>query len=252
MRIDSILKAIITGMNGTVAPILAKVLLEDGHKVKSWDRSLVPIDNVNSVKEFIIKEKPDWFFHIATGSADWAELLAQVCFEQSIKFLFTSSVSVFSASQQGPFTRNVQPKPVDDYGRYKLVCEQRVRQVNSNALIVRLGWQIGTSESGNQMVEFLNNTFQNEGNIEASTNWYPACSFLEDTASSLVDIMQNKLAGLYQLDGNPGLNFYKIVVGINRLLNKSWEIIAVDTPIQNNLMLDDRIQINSILETINN
>jgi dTDP-4-dehydrorhamnose reductase len=240
------MNAIITGMNGTVAPVLTKVLTKSGHKVIPWNRSQVPIDNLQVAKEFIRKENPDWFFHVATGSADWAEFVAQICFEQNIIFLYTSSVSVFSSHQQGPFTVDVQPQPNDDYGRYKLECEQRIRKVNQNAIIVRLGWQIGKTTGGNQMVEFLNNTYLDNGKIEASKNFYPACSFLEDTAICLVDIMQNISADLYQLDGNPGMNFYEISIGLNKLLKMSWKIDAVNSPVQNNQLLDERVQIRTI------
>ena len=164
--------------------------------------------------------------------------------------MFTSSVSVFSSHQQGPFTIDVQPKPNDDYGRYKLECEQRISKVNPNAIIVRLGWQIGKTTGGNQVVEFLNNMYQNNDKIEASRNFIPACSFLEDTANSLIEILQNNSAGLYQLDGNPGMNFYEITLSLKKLLKLSWKIDAVESPNQNNRMLDERIKVKSITQNI--
>lgn len=240
------MKALITGMNGTVAPALAQALSNADHLVVPWDRSVVPIDDPQTVREFIRSEQPDWFFHIATGSADWAELASQVCAKQGIKFLFTSSVSVFSSSQRGPFTVDDLPKPDDDYGRYKLECEQRVRAAHSESLIVRLGWQIGTVPGANHMVDYLDRSFRTQGYIDASIHWYQACSFLSDTSLSLTQIMQTLSAGLYHLDGNPGLNFYQIVVGLNSLQAKPWIVKPSESPVQNNQLLDRHVQVNPI------
>ena len=71
------MKAIVTGMNGTVAPVLARTLIDAGHTVIAWDRSRVPTDNREAVRDFIHGEHPDWFFHVATGSPD--EITREAC-----------------------------------------------------------------------------------------------------------------------------------------------------------------------------
>lgn len=240
------MKAIITGVNGTVAPVLAKSLMAAGHRVVPWNRAQVPTDNQKAINEFIVNEHPDWFFHLANGSPDWAESAAQACALNRIKFLFTSSVSVFSSAQRGPFTVNSLPQPDDSYGNYKLECEQRVIGSNPDALVVRLGWQIGEAPGANHMVDFLDRTFRSEGRITASVNWYQACSFLADTADSLRHIMDCHSAGIYHLDGNPGLNFYEIALGLNRLFGNPWTVETNDTPNLNNLLRDGRVPVSPI------
>jgi dTDP-4-dehydrorhamnose reductase len=240
------MKALLTGLNGTVAPVLAQALVKAGHTVVAWDRARVPTDNAQAASEFIRDERPDWFCHIATGSPDWAECVAQVCAREGVKFLFTSSVSVFAAAQRGPFMVDAIPQPADDYGHYKFNCEKRVRAANPEALVVRLGWQIGTAPGGNQMVDYLERSFQAQGRLAASTKWYQACSFLTDTADGLAYCMETQPGGLYHLDGNPGLNFYEVVLGLNRLLGQRWRVTPSDSPVQNNLLQDDRLHVNPI------
>jgi dTDP-4-dehydrorhamnose reductase len=242
------LKAIITGTNGTVAPVLANTLKNAGHTVVPWNRDRVPTENLAAVSAFITTERPDWFFHLATGSPDWAESIAQVCAHYQIRFLFTSSVSVFAATQRGPFTVNSVPQPEDSYGRYKLECEQRVCAAHPEALVVRLGWQIGETPGGNQMMDYLERTFRTEGQIAASTNWYQACSFLADTADSLKQIMETDGCGIFHLDGNPGLNFYTIVTALNRLAGNPWVVVPTETPHQNNLLPDQRLRVRPITD----
>jgi dTDP-4-dehydrorhamnose reductase len=242
------MKVMISGMNGTVAPVLAKTLVAAGSTVVPWDRSRVPTDDREAIGDYIHSAHPAWFFHLATGSPDWAEAVAEICAQKNIRFLFTSSVSVFSASQKGPFTIEQPPQPADDYGKYKLECETRIRTANSKALVVRLGWQIGEAPGSNQMVDYLDRTFRSQGQLVASTNWYQACSFLDDTAVSLMSIMKDLPCGLYHLDGNPGLSFYEIVLGLNRMLGEPWIVTPSDSPVQNNLMQDEHVQVSPITQ----
>ena len=240
------MKALVTGMHGTVAPALAQALAKAGSSVVPWDRSAHPIDNPDAVRFFIECEKPDLFCHLAMGSPDWAEGAARTCAENHIPFLFISSVSVYAASQAGPFTIRDITLPDDDYGRYKLECERRVQAAHPQAHVVRIGWQIGTAPGGNQMVDYLERMFRERGQIDASTLWFPACSFLPDTAESLVRILKLP-PGLYHLDGNPGLNFFEIATGLNRLLGQPWKVVPVAGLVQNHRMLDPRVPVAPIV-----
>lgn len=240
------MNVLITGMNGTVAPVFAARLQEAGRHVLAWDRSRVPVDRWEAVRDFVIETDPAWCVHMAMGSPDWAEMLARVCAERQIQFLFTSSVSVFSNSQQGPFSIGTPPKPQDDYGRYKLECEQRVRAANAKANIVRLGWQIGASAGSNNMIDFLERTHRADGRIEVGRSWFPACSFLQDTAISLDRMMRNAAGELYHLDGNPGLSLYEIATRLNAIHGSPWRVVAAEEPVWNTRMLDPRMETPSI------
>jgi dTDP-4-dehydrorhamnose reductase len=236
------MKALVTGMNGTVAPALAQALAKAGYEIVPWDRAIHPIDNPEAVRNFIRCEKPDLFCQVAMGSPDWAEWAARTCAEDQIPFLFVSSVSVYAAAQSGPFTIRDIPLPDDDYGRYKLECERRVQAAHPQAHIVRIGWQIGTAPGGNQMVDYLDRTNRERGQIDAGTLWFPGCSFLPDTADSLAQILKLP-PGLYHLDGNPGLNFFEIASGLNRHLGHPWKIFPIDGLVQNHRMLDPRVPV---------
>jgi len=240
------MRALVTGMGGTVAPALAQRLSEAGHTVLRWDRSVVPTDDPGLVSAFIRESRLDWFFHLATGSPLWAEWAARACAEQGVKFLFTSSVCVFSPHQPGPLSVTCVPQPLDDYGRYKLECEQRVQAAHPGALVVRLGWQIGRRPGANHMVDHLERTFQSQGSILASTRWQPACSFLPDTALSLLQVMGQHPPGAYHLEGNPGLSFHEIAVRLNRLLGERWVVNPGPDPAFNQRMADARVRVRHI------
>ena len=229
-------------MRGTVAPVLAQALAQAGFEIVPWNRALHPNDRPEAVRDFIASEHPALCCHLALGSPDWAEWAARTCHANRIPFLQVSSVSVFSGSQTGPFTIDALPCPDDDYGRYKLECEQRVQRAHPGAHVVRIGWQIGCAPGGNQMVDYLDRTHRERGQIDASTRWYPGCSFLPDTAAGLVHIL-TLAPGLYHLDGNPGLNFFEIASGLNRLLGNPWKVVSVPGLVQNHRMLDPRVPV---------
>lgn len=244
------MNALVTGLNGTVAPAVARALADGGHTVVGWDRAAVPPDDPEAARAFLDRERPDAVFHLATGSPDWAALVAGLCAEAGTGFLFTSSVSVFAASQRGPHTVDATPAPEDDYGRYKLACEQRVQEAHPGAHVVRIGWQIGSGPGGNQMVDHLERTHDREGRIQASTAWFQACSFLDDTAEALVRVLQALPAGLYHLDGNPGLSFYTIATALNALHGDRWRVEPADAPALDNRLEDPRVPVRPITERL--
>lgn len=235
------MRVLITGMNGTVAPALAAHLEGQGHEVVGWDRTQVPTDDARAVEAFLREQRPDWFAHVATGSADWAALIAEQCAAQGIRLLFTSSVSVFGPEQRAPLTPDTAPGATDDYGRYKREVEQRMRAAYPELLIARLAWQIGDAPGSNTMVDYIEKAVRAEGQLQASTNWYPACAFLADTAAGLHQLMKSYPAGIYHLDGNPGLSFHAIAEGLKRAQGRDWTIVATEEPVFDNRMRDDRL-----------
>ncbi|MFM8682680.1 MAG: sugar nucleotide-binding protein [Chthoniobacterales bacterium] len=241
-------KVIITGMNGTVAPVLANELRGRGCGVVAWDRGAVSPDDGEAVARFIREVKPSAIVHCAMGSAQWAEDMARVCADEGSRFLYVRSASVYGTQQQGPFTVNDAPEPCDDYGRYKLECEQRVRGANDQAILVRIGWQIALRRGGNNMVEHLAQKQAEHGHIDASTEWVPACSFLEDTARGLAGALDGVPPGLYLLDGNPGWSFWQIACALNRAMEGGWDVRESKDFTWNNRMVDNRLGIISIAD----
>ena len=150
------MKAIITGARGTVGSALSNHLTAQGHQVVPWDRAVVPIDQYQPMDDFVRRERPDVLFHLAiasrsTGVAneswlvnyEWASELAWITRQLGVRFVFTSSVMVFSDNAKGPFTVDSKPDATKGYGYEKRIAEQRVFFQNPDAVVARLGWQIG-------------------------------------------------------------------------------------------------------------
>lgn len=228
-------------MHGTVAPALADELRARGGQVIAWDRAAVPPQDHAAVDRFIVQSGATALVHCGMGDPGWAECMAATCARQGVAFLYTSSVSVYGAHQVGPHTIDAVPEPVDDYGRYKLECERRVQAACPAAHIVRLGWQIALRAGGNQMVDYFMRQQAEHGRIDASTLWVQACSFLEDTARVLADVLERFEPGLYHLDGNPGWDFHRVACELNRAMGGPWTVRPCEGLRLHNLMRDTRL-----------
>ena len=216
------MKAMITGSSGTVGKALKAYFKRRKIEVVSWDRATVAIDDYYAMERFVKLENPGVVYHLATASQptglpneswrvnyDWTSELAWITRMQRIRFVFASSVMVFSNDAKGPFMIDAKPDAPQGYGYEKRMAEKRVFYQNPDAYVARLGWQIGSRTGGNHMVDYLQRQQDQHGHVLASSKWLPACAFLNDTAGALVALLDLEPA-LYQLDSNDHWTFFDI------------------------------------------
>ena len=243
------MNVLITGMNGTVAPVLADVFRSHHYDITAWDRSVVSTTDPAVMEAFVDRVQPDLLLHIGMGSAEFAETLARLSFERNIPFLFTSTASVYADEQKGPHAPTVMPAATDEYGAYKRTCERLIQAVNPDAHIVRIGWQIGQTAGSNNMIDYLERHAA-AGPIPASTQWYPSCAFLEDTAQTLYTIVTTYTPGLYLANGNSDHSFFEIVTALNTLHGSKWQITEDNSMTRDDRMTDERVTIRPISERL--
>ena len=248
------MKAIITGLNGAVGTALKAQLVAGGHLVVGWDRTAVLPNDLNAADQFLQATHPDVLFHLAVASqptgqenegwrinVEWPTQLAGLCRQRNIRFVFTSSVMVFTDDALGPFTPESVPDAREGYGYEKLTAEQQVRAANPEAVIARLGWQIGEAPGSNNMIDFL----ARQDVVRASEKWFPACSFLADTAVAL-QTLAYAAPDLYLLDSNDRWNFYQIATALNDLHGNPWRIEKTADFIYDQRMRDPRTNMPSL------
>ena len=223
------MRILVTGLRGTLAPVIARVFDARGAACVGWDRSLVPIDDPDAVRRELAERKLDAICHLALGSEAWAVALAESAAGRGIPFVFTSTAMVFEASVAGGHRRDDPRKGVDEYGRYKIRCEDAIAAANPRATIVRIGWQIDPVPTGNNMLAQLDRQQIEHGRIEASSAWVPACSFMEDTAQALWELVATPQPGVIHLDSNAeeGHTFDAIVRALAQRFERSdWSIVT--------------------------
>jgi dTDP-4-dehydrorhamnose reductase len=220
------MKILITGLRGTLAPHFSRLLGAQGHELHGWDRERVDPNEPAACWEWLEKLAPEQVFHLGFGSEDWAGLLASWCAQRGRGFAFTSTAMVFDSEPDGPHWPGDPTTARDDYGRYKIRCEQRIREAKPDALIVRIGWQIDLAAQGNNMAQQLLEQAREQGFIKASRLWTPAASLMADTAAVTCELLASGAAGVHHLDSNAEdrLSFVELAGRLGRALGQSWEI----------------------------
>ncbi len=164
------------------------------------------------------------------GSETWAAQLADYAKQHDVPMVFTSTAMVFDHSPNGPHQINHLRTAKDDYGSYKIRCEDAVLAANPNACVARIGYQMDLDMLGNNMLAHLEQQAKN-GGIEASRTWIPACSFMSDTALALCDLLEQRQLGVFHLDSNQqtAYGYDKIVVALKTHLNRDWAVRVTET-----------------------
>lgn len=242
------MKAIITGMNGTLAPYIYDLFSERGYDMTIWHRSEVAIDDAEAIHQFIEKVSPDIFLHVATGPKEWLALIIQALKPHHIPLVFMSSEAVYDESQTGPFDPSVIPFARSDYGKYKIACEDIINhEYADHTYIIRLGWQIATHTHKNNLLAYL----VTEEHVKASKNWILSTSFMPDTASAVFQLISDFPPDIYHLDSNKGnWNFYELVKRLKDAFLLPITLEAIDDKPRNNRLIGEHNIIQSLEETL--
>lgn len=214
---------LLTGARGTVGAAVIDAAATAGWTVTAWDRSTASPDDPAAIDWMVAETGPDAILHLAMGAPSWAARMAQLAETTGIPFVFTSTASVFAPP--GPHRPADERTAQDDYGRYKIECEDQVRAASSAAVTVRLGYQIDLERGGNNMGAHLRQQAES-GPIGASQDWIPATSFLDDTAQVLLGLCSAPQAGLHHLDANAeeAWTYPQIVRAISQALGTDWPV----------------------------
>ena len=246
----SAVRVLVTGLHGTVAPVLADALRAAGAAVVGWDRGADPPESAEAVAAVVAREAPDWVCHVATGPEAWAGWIAEACAAQARRLLFTSTASVFAPQRFGAprITVGTPPDATDDYGAYKRRAEDLVRAASPRALVPRLAWQIGPSPGTNTLDQWLQREHDAHGVLRLSRRWTPAAAWLADTADALVGLIRSDVTGTVHLDANPGLSVYDLAQALRGA--SDWRIEPCESPSESLLLRDARIELPAVTERL--
>jgi dTDP-4-dehydrorhamnose reductase len=221
------MKMLLTGLSGTLAPVLARLATSHGIEILRWNRQAVAPEDASASLGFLENERPDAIAHLAVGSEEWARSLALYAAKRSVPLLFTSTAMVFHHRPDGPHRIGDERNAQDPYGRYKRECEDAVLNSYPRASVVRIGWQIDPHQPGNNMLTALDQWQAKDGRVSASEAWRPACSFMEDTAAALIHLLREPRPGVTHIDSNAaeGHTFLNIARALKHVCGRdAWHI----------------------------
>ena len=239
------MRVLVTGMSGTVGPHLAEHARRAGHEVVAWRREDVSPDDPDACRAFLDATAPDAVVHLAFGAESWAALLAADAADRGAPFVYSSTSMVFAQRPDGPYTTRSPRTADEDYGRYKVRCEDAVLAAGATATVVRLAYQVDLGGVGNNLVAHLDAAAAGAGGeVRASTAWVPALAFLDDTASGLLSFLTDPEPGVHHLDGNAetGWTYHEVVTALRDVLGRDWRVTATQDPDHDQRLLgSDRV-----------
>jgi len=147
---------------------------------------------------------------------------------------------VFAVRPDGPYTISSPRTAIDEYGAYKIRCEDAIWAANPDSMVARLGYQIDPDGRGNTMVAHTDARQRADGSVHASRLWIPACAFLDDTAEALLALVGDPQPGLHHLDANAqtAWSHARILHTLAETLGRSWEIVETDEPEHDQRLID--------------
>ncbi len=160
------MKVLITGSQGQLGKELLKNIPNDIEVIPT-DRETFNLLDLNNCREFIFNNKPDWIINAAAFTAvDLAEdekekamlinseaptEIAKALKKTGGKLLHISTDFVFDGKSNIPYKVDVEPNPINIYGKSKLLGENGIKNVlqdNNQYIILRTSWVMG-SEGNN-------------------------------------------------------------------------------------------------------
>ncbi|MFO0121342.1 MAG: sugar nucleotide-binding protein [Inhella sp.] len=219
------MRLLITGLSGTLAPVLASAARARGHRVLGLDHRLLRSLGPTAAARYLDAQLPDAVAHLAMANAQASGELAAWAARRRLPFVMTSTAMVFHPEPDGPHGVGDARNAVDDYGRGKAATEDAVVAAHPSASIVRIGWQIDPEATGNNMLRALDGWQAEQGEVAASTAWIPACSYMADTARALLRLVDQP--GVHHVDSNAdeGWTFAELVARLARAHQRSaWRV----------------------------
>ena len=235
------MKILLTGASGLLGINLAQETMSE-HEVLGMDRGklvnapfkVLKADLLDSgiVDSMLDSVRPNWLINCAAladldaceDNPDLARRLnidlpaqmAKACKARGISFVHISTDAVFDGEKDGFYTEEDSPNPPGVYSQTKLEGEQAVLSENQKAIVARVnfyGWSLNGRRS---LAEFFFNNLSENKSISGFSDVIFCPMLVNDTARTLIKMLEHRLSGLYHLVGPQAMSKYQFGVEVAR------------------------------------
>jgi dTDP-4-dehydrorhamnose reductase len=188
--------------------------------------------NPGTVDSVLNSAQPDWLINCAAmadldaceENPDLARRLntdapvemAKACRARGISFVQISTDAVFDGMTDAFYKEEDEPNPLGVYAQTKLDSERAVRAENPNAIVARVnfyGWSLTGRRS---LAEFFYHNLTNNKSMSGFTDVKFCPMLANDTARTLIKMLEKKMSGLYHVTGPQAMSKYQFGVEIAR------------------------------------
>ena len=202
---------LITGILGQLGYDLSKELTKRGVEFVAPSLEELELTTEDGAKNFILDKKPETVVHCAAYTAvdkaeSEAELaltvngfgtrwVAEACREVGAKMIYISTDYVFGGDGHTPYEVHDEKKPVNVYGRSKLLGEDAVSMVLEKYFIVRTSWVFGIN--GNNFIKTMLRLGETKKKLNVVNDQIGSPTYTVDLAKLLADMAATEKFGVY-------------------------------------------------------
>ena len=202
---------LITGILGQLGYDLSKELTKRGVEFVAPSLEELELTTEDGAKNFILDKKPETVVHCAAYTAvdkaeSEAELaltvngfgtrwVAEACREVGAKMIYISTDYVFGGDGHTPYEVHDEKKPVNVYGRSKLLGEDAVSMVLEKYFIVRTSWVFGIN--GNNFIKTMLRLGETKKKLNVVNDQIGSPTYTVDLARLLADMAATEKFGVY-------------------------------------------------------
>ena len=241
------MKVLITGGSGLLGRALTSASIDMGidsvpayHNNPIGQTSVrIDITDLYGVERTLREIEPDCVIHAAALTnvdlceddparawainADATRNIADVCNDEGAKVIYLSTDYVFDG-QNGPYSEEAAPRPINVYGESKLAGEKFIMEYPGN-VVARVCVLYGAGRPN--FVTWVVDSLRKNVPITVVTDQYNTPTYTGNCAQALLKMCKFDLCGIYHVSGRERMNRYDFaytiaeVFGLNENLIKS-------------------------------
>jgi dTDP-4-dehydrorhamnose reductase len=208
------------------------------------DFQLIDITNVSLVEDCILSFKPHFIIHSAAitkvedceinpelaklTNIEATRFLREAATKINAFFLYLSTDFVFEGNQNGRYSEEDMPNPVNYYGKTKLEAEELIQKSSLEWAIVRtcLVYGVTPEMSRSNIVLWVKNSLEQHKNIKVVADQWRTPTLAEDLANACVSILKRRAKGIYHISGEEFITPYHFALLAAKLYGLDEKLIS--------------------------
>ena len=221
-----------------------EVIGVDRGKLKSAPFQVIQTDLTQStVMDSVIDIiRPDWLINCAALAnlekceedpvqarnlnTDLPGELAIACAKSNTRFIHISTDAVFDGTKEGSYTEEDETNPLGIYSETKLNGERAVQEANPQAIIARVNFYGWSLDGRRSLGEFFVNSLRGGKPVNGFSDVIFCPMLVNDTARLLLEMLTQKLIGLYHVVGPQPMSKYQFGIDIARRFGLDETLIS--------------------------